>query len=128
MKSGIIQIMQNNILPAAIRPHAILTTDHFGIEKEEDLTWLYDQGVRYILAAGFSAGAFRNCVDLGIFPIELRQAVTFQDGQNAELEINDKIKVNDRTYSLPKWPDWMCALIADGGLIGHARKAGDGHA
>ena len=83
-------------------------------------------GVGCVIASSFARIFLRNAINIGLPVVECPQAAGDIDaGDTVEIDI-DSGKIKDLTknkeYQASAFPQFMRAIIADGGLINYARK------
>jgi len=96
-----------------------------GSSREQAATCLKAAGVAAVIAKSFSRIFFRNAINNGLPVIEL------SDGIDA-MKKDDTVKINfengvvtheGNEYHFPALPPEVLAILEDGGLIPHVRKA-----
>lgn len=99
---------------------AICSADLFGIgsSREQAVSALQSAGVRAVFAAQFGRIFFRNCWNLGLPAIELKELDALQDGARVTLDISaGKITTPSATICFPPPPPLMLHMLSAGGLL-----------
>jgi len=92
-----------------------------GSSREQAPLALKYAGVACIVAESFARIFFRNAINVGLPIIEAR--IDCKEGDNIEIDLEKGIvKNNNKTYSATKLPDFLCKILADGGLVEHRKK------
>ena len=94
-----------------------------GSSREQAPAVLRDLGIRAIVAFSFARIFFRNAINLGL-PVVECQAIyeNVHEGDIVEIQPSSgkiRIPMNGMEYSGSKLPDFLLAIINDGGLIPH---------
>jgi 3-isopropylmalate/(R)-2-methylmalate dehydratase small subunit len=101
--------------------------ENFGLgsSREQAAQALRQLGVTVILAKSFAGLFFRNCINLGVAPIECAKTDRIEAG---DLLIVDPIagkienKTRGETYDGVPIPPHLVEMVRDGGLIPHLEK------
>jgi len=95
-----------------------------GSSREQAVGALRYAGVGAIVAVSFARIYFRNAVNLGLPAIVCPEAAAAaQPGDEMTIRFTDGvIEVRGGAYTFPSFPDFMLAILSDGGLIPHLRK------
>jgi len=105
----------------------IVARNNFGCgsSREQAPLVLKTLGVKMILAVSFARIFYRNCINLGIRPYEIKQSqydlfddlstVTFNSQTNC-------IGTQNETISLNPFPPFVEQILAAGGLIAHVTQ------
>jgi 3-isopropylmalate/(R)-2-methylmalate dehydratase small subunit len=101
-----------------------------GSSREQAPAILLDLGIRAIVAVSFARIFFRNAINLGL-PVVECQAVYdhVQEGDTIEIHPSSgKIFLSKKSmeFSGSKLPDFLLAIINDGGLIPHLTAGNKG--
>jgi 3-isopropylmalate/(R)-2-methylmalate dehydratase small subunit len=106
----------------------IMATTNFGCgsSREHAPLAIKAAGVSCIIAQSFARIFFRNAIDIGLPLLESDEAVDkTQNGDLLEVDLaRGRIKnlTRDAEFKAKPYPDFMAAIIADGGLIEHTKK------
>jgi 3-isopropylmalate/(R)-2-methylmalate dehydratase small subunit len=106
----------------------IMATTNFGCgsSREHAPLAIKAAGVSCIIAQSFARIFFRNAINIGLPLLESDEAVAkTSNGDTLEVDLaKGKIKnlTKNAEFKARPYPDFMAALIADGGLIEHTRK------
>ena len=96
-----------------------------GSSREQAATCLKAAGVAAVIAKSFSRIFFRNAINNGLPVIELREGID-------EIKKDDTVRIDfekgtviheGNEYHFPALPVEVLAILEDGGLIPHVRKA-----
>ena len=82
-------------------------------------------GIAAIIAPGFARIFFRNAINLGVplFEVDLRTSV--HDGDRCELRMEvPALDCEGVSLALPRPPDWVRLVWAEGGMVGYYRAHG----
>ncbi len=83
-------------------------------------------GVSCVIAESFARIFYRNAFNTGLLIIECPSAVQeSQEGDEIEVDIEKGIIINHtqkKTFKFPPIPNFMKAILEDGGLIPHIMK------
>lgn len=100
-----------------------------GSSREQAATCLKASGVAAIIAPSFSRIFFRNAINSGLPVIELAEGTAAMNtGDEAGVDFSAGIvEHNGVTYNFPPLPLEVLAILEDGGLIPHVKKALQGN-
>ncbi|UQE03625.1 hypothetical protein [Bradyrhizobium japonicum] len=99
---------------------AICSSDLFGIgsSREQAVSALRSAGVRAVLAPQFGRIFFRNCWNLGLAAIELKELSALEDGARFTLDIAaGAIKTSRDMIRFSPPPQLMLQMLSAGGLL-----------
>ncbi|MBO8131210.1 MAG: 3-isopropylmalate dehydratase small subunit [Candidatus Marinimicrobia bacterium] len=85
-------------------------------------------GVSCIIAKCFSRIFFRNCINIGLPVIELKEADEVTDGNILDVDLENGILKNETTgkvYNFPKLPSFVLKIINTGGIEEMIKGYGD---
>jgi 3-isopropylmalate/(R)-2-methylmalate dehydratase small subunit len=106
----------------------IMATTNFGCgsSREHAPLAIKAAGVSCIIAKSFARIFFRNAINIGLPLLEADEAVD-KSGNGDVLEVDlakGRIKnlTREAEFKAKPYPDFMAAIIADGGLIEHTKK------
>lgn len=111
-----------------VRPgDVVVGGENFGLgsSREQAAQALRHLGVTVILAKSFAGLFFRNCINLGVAPIECADTHRIQPG---DLLVVDPIagtienKTRGEVYQGVPIPPHLVEMVRDGGLIPHLEK------
>lgn len=111
-----------------VRPGDIVVGgENFGLgsSREQAAQALHHLGVTIILAKSFAGLFFRNCINLGVAPIECADTGRIGSGDRLVVDpISGRIDNQTRkeTYSGVPIPPHLVEMVRDGGLIPHLEK------
>ena len=95
-----------------------------GSSREQPALGLHAVGIKAIVAVSFSRIFFRAAINQGLLLIECPDAVkNYRKGDKVELEAaNGSIRVGQKTFTFPKLPLEMMAIMNEGGLLNYTKK------
>jgi 3-isopropylmalate/(R)-2-methylmalate dehydratase small subunit len=111
-----------------VRPgDVVVGGENFGLgsSREQAAEALRHLGVTIILAKSFAGLFFRNCINLGVAPIECPETDRITSGDLLAVDpITGTIENRTRqeTYKGVPIPAHLVAMVRDGGLIPHLEK------
>ncbi len=111
-----------------VRPGDIVVGgENFGLgsSREQAAEALRHLGVTIILAKSFAGLFFRNCINLGVAPIELQDTGRIRPGDLLAVDpITGTIenRTQNQTYKGVPIPAHLVEMVRDGGLIPHLEK------
>ena len=96
-----------------------------GSSREQAATCLKAAGVAAVIAPSFSRIFFRNAINNGLPVIELAQGTeTIEMGDEVAIDFEHGVVLHDAAeYRFPALPPEVLAILEDGGLIPHVKKA-----
>jgi len=96
-----------------------------GSSREQAATCLKAAGVAAVIAKSFSRIFFRNAINNGLPVIELREGIDgIKKGDTVGIDFENGIVTHEgNEYHFPALPAEVLAILEDGGLIPHVRKA-----
>jgi len=96
-----------------------------GSSREQAATCLKAAGIAAVIAKSFSRIFFRNAINNGLPVIELEDGVgEMGKGDTVSIDFEAGTVTHERnTYHFPALPKEVLAILNDGGLIPHVRKA-----
>lgn len=96
-----------------------------GSSREQAAQALKELGVACVLAKSFARIFYRNAINLGLPALVFAEVDRVQPGDRLHVDIAsgriDNLSRNE-TYQAEAMPDFLLALIADGGLVPHLKK------
>jgi len=99
-----------------------------GSSREHAPLAIKGAGIKAVVAKSFSRIFYRNAFNIGLLLIESEEVVgATQQGDVIEISLDDGKIINitkKLVFEIQPLPDFMMALIADGGLIAHLAKQG----
>ncbi|HAF70673.1 MAG: 3-isopropylmalate dehydratase small subunit [Acetothermia bacterium 64_32] len=96
-----------------------------GSSREQAATCLVACGVGAIVAKSFARIFFRNAINSGLPALEIPQAVdAIEAGDEVTIDLRRGVLIHkDVEYEFPPLPKTVLAILEDGGLIPHLKKA-----
>jgi len=92
-----------------------------GSSREQAPRALKEAGVAAVVAKSFARIFFRNAINVGLPLVEA--VVDCQPGDMVEVDpAAGTVKVGDRVYQGTRLPDFLMAILQDGGLVAHRRR------
>ncbi len=102
----------------------IVAGENFGCgsSREQAPLALKYAGVACVVARSFARIFFRNAINVGMPIIEAK--IDCKQGDIIEIDLGNGIIVHEGVkYPATKLPDFLQEILADGGLVGHRKKA-----
>jgi 3-isopropylmalate/(R)-2-methylmalate dehydratase small subunit len=134
MKGGI-ETMANHCLENALPGFAagaapgdlLVAGRNFGMgsSREQAVEVLLHLGIRAVIARSFAGIFYRNALNLGLPVFVSDKAASIEPGTRVEIDIeNARVTAADTgdVMQCEPLPDFLLAMIADGGLIAHLEK------
>ncbi|KRM06080.1 MAG: 3-isopropylmalate dehydratase [Liquorilactobacillus ghanensis] len=103
----------------------IVAGDNFGCgsSREQAPAVIKANGVTCVVAKSFARIFFRNAFNIGLILIECDGVQdACQDGDQIEIDINNKVKTNGKEFPIGNIPDNLFEIVNDGGLVNHIKK------
>jgi 3-isopropylmalate/(R)-2-methylmalate dehydratase small subunit len=96
-----------------------------GSSREQAATCVKASGVAAVVAVSFSRLFFRNAINEGLPVVELAYGTdAIQKGDTIGIDFEKGVVIHEgREYRFPALPKEVLAILNDGGLIPHVRKA-----
>ena len=96
-----------------------------GSSREQAATCLKAAGVAALIAPSFARIFFRNAINGGLPVIELAEGTeAMKSGDEVGIDFAAGLVEHEgKTYSFPPLPPKVLAILEDGGLIPHVKKA-----
>ena len=92
-----------------------------GSSREQAARALKGAGVAAVVARSFARIFYRNAINVGLALIEAD--VACQKGDTVEVDLAEGlVRVEGRVYRGTRLPDFLRAILDDGGLVAHRRK------
>ena len=92
-----------------------------GSSREQAPLALKGAGVAAVVARSFARIFYRNAINVGLALIEAD--VVCQKGDMVEVDLaQGRVMVEGRVYQGSRLPDFLRAILDDGGLVAHRRK------
>jgi len=94
-----------------------------GSSREHPVIGLKAVGLKAVVAVSFARIFYRSAINQGLLLIECPEAVkAYSEGDKVELDASaGKITVGGKTFSFPKLPDGIIAIVDAGGLLEYTR-------
>lgn len=104
----------------------IVAGSNFGTGSSREMAprALQAAGIRAIVAESFARIFFRNCINLGLAPVECDSAASIEEGQTVRVDLErGEVLVVDTgmTHRAVPLPDEVGAILEAGGLEGYLR-------
>jgi len=95
-----------------------------GSSREQPVIGLKFVGIKAIIAKSFARIFYRAAINQGLILIECPEAVeAYSEGGNVDIDMEKgKIIIDSKTFSFPKLPKEIIAIIDAGGLLDYTRK------
>ena len=97
-----------------------------GSSREQAVACLLHSGVRTVIARTFARIYYRNAINNGVAPLVCPAAVDgIRDGDEVTIDLAAGTIANvtrGETYRFEPLPDFLRAILDDGGLVAHLRK------
>lgn len=97
-----------------------------GSSREQAVACLLHSGVRTVIARSFARIYYRNAINNGVAPLVCPAAVDgIRDGDQVTADLAAGTITNvtrGETYRFEPFPDFLRAILQDGGLVPHLRK------
>ncbi|HUR24987.1 MAG TPA: 3-isopropylmalate dehydratase small subunit [Candidatus Thermoplasmatota archaeon] len=97
-----------------------------GSSREQAVACLLHSGVRTVIARTFARIYYRNAINNGVAPLVCPGAVDgIRDGDQVTVDLAAGTITNltrDEAYRFEPLPDFLLAILDDGGLVPHLRK------
>ena len=106
----------------------IVAGDDFGCgSSREHAVWaLQGAKVGAVIAGTFARIFYRNCINCGFYPIELKNATEkISDGDQLEIDYKKgslENKTTGETIKFTPLPDFAIEIVNDGGLLKHIKN------
>lgn len=97
-----------------------------GSSREQAVACLLHSGVRVVIARTFARIYYRNAINNGVAPLVCPAAVDgIRDGDQVSANLAAGTITNhtsNTTFSFDPFPDFLRAILDDGGLVPHLRR------
>ena len=95
-----------------------------GSSREQAVKAVKYAGIDAIIAKSFSRIYFRNCINNGLLPIQLPEAVdAIEDGEEIVINLERGVlECAKGEFPLPKFPEKVMEILDAGGLVEYTRK------
>jgi len=91
-----------------------------GSSREQAPAVLKELGVQVIIAKDFARIFFRNCINIGILLIELKEADEFHSGDVISIDTaKSNITNTDKVYNFTPLSEFLESIISKGGLVNY---------
>ena len=92
-----------------------------GSSREQAPLALKEAGVAAVVAKSFARIFYRNAINVGLPLMEAEPLC--QGGDMVEVNLlAGTVRVEDKVYQGTRLPDFLMAILEDGGLVAHRRK------
>lgn len=114
--------------PKKISPGDIIVAgDNFGCgsSREHAPIAIKGAGISCVIAKSFARIFFRNCINIGLPILEIRETDEIKAGDTLEIDLPQGIINNvtqNKTYQASAFPEFMQEIMQAGGLMGWVRK------
>ena len=97
-----------------------------GSSREHAPLAIRASGVRYIVARSYATIFYRNCINVGVYPLISVEDIPEEEGSRAEINLTgSEIIFEDGTsYDLEKMPPFLREIIDTGGLVPYLNEKG----
>jgi methanogen homoaconitase small subunit len=96
-----------------------------GSSREQAPLALREAGVGCVVAKSFARIFYRNAINVGL-PV-MEADVDCREGDEVEVDLaKGTVTVGERTFLGTRLPDFLLAILQDGGLVAHRRKEKEG--
>jgi 3-isopropylmalate/(R)-2-methylmalate dehydratase small subunit len=132
MKNKAMEPIDPNFSGKVNQGNVIVAGRNFGCgsSREQAPAVLRDLGIRAIVAVSFARIFFRNAINLGLPVVECQAIYEYvHEGDQVEIQTssgNIRIPAKGMEFSGSKLPDFLLAIINDGGLIPHLTAGNKG--
>ena len=122
-----LEAIDPNFASSVGRGDVVIAGSGFGIgsSREQAAQALIELGVGCVLAKSFARIFYRNALNLGLPVLVLDTPHAIERGMRVEIDIatgSVVVPAANLTYRAQPIPDFLQALLADGGLIPHLKK------
>jgi 3-isopropylmalate dehydratase small subunit len=94
-----------------------------GSSREQAPAVLKELGVNVIIAEGFARIFFRNCINLGILLLEIKDTSQFATGDTVEIDLSTSTVLHKgKKYETAEISDFLKEIVKDGGLVNHIKN------
>ena len=104
----------------------IIAGNNFGCgsSREQPVVGLKAVGIKAVVAISFARIFYRSAINQGLLLVECPEAVkAYSEGDKVELDAGaGKITVGGKTFSFPKLPNEIIAIVDAGGLLEYTRS------
>ncbi len=109
------------------RPGDIVVAEHnmgSGSSRETAPLMLRELGVRFVVAMDFARIFYRNCINVGLLPVECAETDKMEKGDMIEVDYQNGVIRNttkNESYPCSKIPEHIMKIAEHGGLIGYIK-------
>ncbi len=109
------------------QPGDIVVCEHnmgSGSSRETAPLMFRELGVRFVVAMDFARIFYRNCINVGLIPIECAETGKIDKGDMIEVDYRNGVIRNatrNETYACSKIPEHIMKIAEHGGLIGYIK-------
>lgn len=96
-----------------------------GSSREQAAMVLHQLGVAAVIATSFAGLFFRNCLNLGLAPLECPDAGKIRPGDRLSVDpVGGRVvnRTQGKTYPCVPIPAHLLEMVSDGGLLPHLAK------
>ena len=110
-----------------IRGGIIVAGENFGSgsSREHAPIAIKYSGISCVVAKSFARIFFRNCINIGLPIVELKETDEFEERDIVEIDLESgRIRnlTKSREYSINPYPDFLQGIIEHGGWLGYLRS------
>ncbi len=110
-----------------IRGGIIVAGENFGCgsSREHAPISIKAAGISCVIAKSFARIFLRNCINIGLPIIEIKDISGFKEEDIVRVDFNEGIMENEKTgkkYEFKSYPDFMKEIILSGGWINYAKN------
>ncbi|VVB72750.1 Isopropylmalate/citramalate isomerase small subunit [uncultured archaeon] len=92
-----------------------------GSSREQAPRALLEAGVAVVVARSFARIFYRNAINVGLPLMEAEPVV--REGEVVEVDLAaGTVRIGEKVYQGTRLPDFLMAILQDGGLVPHRRK------
>ncbi len=110
-----------------IKGGIIVAGENFGCgsSREHAPISIKAAGISCVIAKSFARIFLRNCINIGLPIVEVKDTAIFKEGDIISIDFNKGIIINENTgkrLEFGSYPDFMKEIISHGGWINYAKN------
>lgn len=122
MLSHILETQSDSFAKEVQPGDVVVAGNNFGCgsSREQAPLVLKEVGIRAIIAESFARIFYRNAINMGVLPIEIKDTSDFNDGDSLLVDIANGVvtnKTSGKTYKFPPLEGMVKEIFDKGGLI-----------